>query len=128
MNPSELPTSLSGQFRRHLPAYLLGALVLAGFQFSMNRIDWLSKSAIDRIFKGNAEGAMTPVVTIFVLAILAFVLRVASRWFIFNAGRDAEYELRTMLLARLHKLGAAFYRTMSSGEIMSRSTGDLMQV
>ena len=51
-----------------------------------------------------------------------------SRWFIFNAGRDAEYELRALLLHRLHRLGTAFYRTMSAGEIMSRSTGDLQQV
>jgi ATP-binding cassette subfamily B multidrug efflux pump len=62
------------------------------------------------------------------LALLSFITRVASRWFIFNAGRDAEYELRTLLLHRLHRLGTAFYRTMSAGEIMSRSTGDLQQV
>ncbi len=46
----------------------------------------------------------------------------------FNAGRDVEYEVRTTLLERLHRLGAAFYRTMSAGEIMSRSTNDLAQV
>ena len=51
-----------------------------------------------------------------------------SRWFMFNAGRDVEYEVRTVLLARLHTLGAAFYRTMSAGEIMSRATNDLAQV
>ncbi|HXU80799.1 MAG TPA: ABC transporter ATP-binding protein, partial [Polyangia bacterium] len=62
------------------------------------------------------------------LAVLAFLTRVASRWFVFNAGRDAEYELRQLLLHRLHRLGTAFYRTMSAGEIMSRSTGDLQQV
>jgi ABC-type multidrug transport system fused ATPase/permease subunit len=32
------------------------------------------------------------------------------------------------LLRKLHQLGAAFYRTMSAGEIMSRSTSDLQQV
>jgi ATP-binding cassette subfamily B protein len=63
-----------------------------------------------------------------VLALVAFFTRVASRWLIFNAGRDAEYELRGLLLHRLHSLGTAFYRTMSAGEIMSRSTGDLQQV
>src|SRR4051812_5196790 len=109
-------------------AYVLGALVLGVFQLSMNRIDWRMKDAIDRIFNGDASGATGAVAWIFALALVAFVTRVASRWFIFNAGRDVEYELRTLLLHRLHKLGAAFYRTMSSGEIMSRSTGDLMQV
>lgn len=131
MTPSELerlPVSLSGQMKRHAPAYLAGAAVLAIFQTSMNRIDWLSKTAIDGIFSGDRGAVQTSVIVILGLAVLALVTRVASRWFIFNAGRDVEYELRALLLARLHKLGAAFYRTMSAGEIMSRASGDLLQV
>ncbi len=103
-------------------------MVLGIFQLSLNRIDWLSKAAIDDVFGGAPEKVTEPAMFIFALAIVAFVARVASRWFIFNAGRDAEYELRAMLLHRLHRLGTAFYRTMSAGEIMSRSTGDLQQV
>ncbi|MBL8613191.1 MAG: ABC transporter ATP-binding protein [Myxococcales bacterium] len=94
----------------------------------MNRIDWLAKICIDDIFSENPEVVWGPAAAMLGLAALAFVARVASRWFIFNAGRDAEYELRAILLDRLHKLGTAFYRKMSSGEIMSRSTGDLLQV
>jgi ATP-binding cassette subfamily B protein len=60
--------------------------------------------------------------------LVAFVVRVTSRWYFFNAGRDAEYELRYELLRKLHQLGAAFYRKMPAGEIMSRSTSDLQQV
>ena len=89
----------------------------------MNQIDWLSKKAVDRIFGDDPRSAIAPAAFILGLALVAFVTRVASRWFIFNAGRDVEYELRAVLLDRLHRLGAAFYRTMSSGEIMSRSSG-----
>jgi ATP-binding cassette subfamily B protein len=128
IDPGSLPISLGGQFRRHLPAYIAGTLVLAVFQFSLNRIDWLSKAAIDDVFGGAPEKVTEPAMWIFALALLSFVCRVASRWFIFNAGRDAEYELRALLLHRLHRLGTAFYRKMSAGEIMSRSTGDLQQV
>jgi ATP-binding cassette subfamily B protein len=67
-------------------------------------------------------------VVILGLAIVAFFVRVLSRWYIFNAGRDTEYELRYELLRKLHQLGAAFYRKMPAGEIMSRSTSDLQQV
>src|SRR5579863_4318060 len=63
-----------------------------------------------------------------VLALGAFAARIASRFYLFNAGRDAEYELRYELLRKLHQLGAAFYRKMPAGEIMSRSTSDLQQV
>jgi ATP-binding cassette subfamily B multidrug efflux pump len=123
-----LPATLGGQFTRHLPRYVAGMVMLAVFQLSLNRIDWLSKGAIDTVFGGHPERVIGPAEIILALALLSFITRVASRWFIFNAGRDAEYELRTLLLHRLHRLGTAFYRTMSAGEIMSRSTGDLQQV
>jgi ATP-binding cassette subfamily B multidrug efflux pump len=123
-----LPVTLGGQFRRHLPRYVAGTVMLLVFQVALNRIDWLSKTAIDEVFSGAPERVTGPATLILILAVLAFLTRVASRWFVFNAGRDAEYELRTLLLHRLHRLGTAFYRTMSAGEIMSRSTGDLQQV
>jgi ATP-binding cassette subfamily B multidrug efflux pump len=126
--PPVFPVSLAGQFRRQLPRYLAGTVVLALFQLSLNRIDWLSRTAIDDVFGGSPERVIGPASFILALALCAFITRVASRWFIFNAGRDAEYELRSLLLSRLHRLGTAFYRTMSAGEIMSRSTGDLQQV
>jgi ATP-binding cassette subfamily B protein len=128
LDPSAFPLTLGGQFKRHLPRYIAGTLMLAAFQLALNRIDWKSKEAIDAVFGGAPERVTGPAVIILMLAVLAFIARVASRWFIFNAGRDAEYELRTLLLHRLHRLGTAFYRTMSAGEIMSRSTGDLQQV
>lgn len=120
--------TLGGQFRRHVPAYVFGGALLAFFQIALNRIDWLAKAAIDGIFGGHPESVTRPAIIILVLAVASFFARVGSRWFIFNAGRDAEYELRALLLHRLHRLGTAFYRTMSAGEIMSRSTGDLQQV
>lgn len=125
---ARFPITLGGQFRRHLPRYLAGTAMLAIFQLALNRIDWRSKEAIDAVFGATPEQVTGPAVVILMLAVVAFLTRVASRWFIFNAGRDAEYELRALLLHRLHRLGTAFYRTMSAGEIMSRSTGDLQQV
>jgi ATP-binding cassette subfamily B multidrug efflux pump len=122
------PTSLGGQFRRHAPQYVAGTLALGAFQFAMNRIDWQSKTAIDAVFGPSPASAWRPAATMLALALGAFVARIASRWYVFNAGRDAEYELRFELLRKLQSLGAAFYRKMSSGEIMSRSTSDLQQV
>jgi ATP-binding cassette subfamily B protein len=128
IDPRTVPLTLGGMFVHHLPRYIAGWLVLAVFQLALNRIDWLSRDAIDAVFAGAPERVVGPALFMLGLAVVAFVARVASRWFIFNAGRDAEYELRALLLHRLHRLGTAFYRTMSAGEIMSRSTGDLQQV
>ena len=127
-DPAAFPITLGGQFRRHLPRYLAGTVVLGIFQLSLNRIDWLAKAAIDDVFGGAPEAVTRPAMFIFALALVAFFARVSSRWLIFNAGRDAEFELRAILLHRLHRLGTAFYRTMSAGEIMSRSSGDLAQI
>jgi ATP-binding cassette subfamily B multidrug efflux pump len=122
------PTTIRGQFRRHLPQYAIGTVMLGAFQLAMNRIDWQSKTAIDFVFGAAPRAAWKPAATMLGLALLAFLVRVTSRWYIFNAGRDAEYELRYELLRKLHQLGAAFYRKMPAGEIMSRSTSDLQQV
>ena len=125
------PTSLGGAFRRHVAAYLAGTVMLAVFQLLMNRIDWLSRSAVNDILgqgPDGPEGAWWPALLMLLFALVAFVARIASRWFVFNAGRDVEYELRASLLDKLHSLGMAFYRKMSSGEIMSRATNDLQQV
>jgi ATP-binding cassette, subfamily B, multidrug efflux pump len=127
-DPRSLPTTLGGHLRRHVRAYGAGGLVLAVFQIAMNRIDWLSKDAVDDIFGPAPSQAWHPAAGMLGLALVAFVARTSSRWFIFNAGRDVEYEVRSVLLYRLHQLGAAFYRKMSAGEIMSRATNDLAQV
>jgi ATP-binding cassette subfamily B protein len=111
-----------------MPQYVIGTLMLAALQLAMNRIDWKQKAAIDIVFGPSPGDAWKPAATILALAVGAFTARTASRWFLFNAGRDAEYELRFELLRKLHQLGAAFYRKMPAGEIMSRSTSDLQQV
>jgi ATP-binding cassette subfamily B multidrug efflux pump len=122
------PATLRSQFRRHAPQFVLGTVMLAAFQLAMNRIDLQAKAAVDDVFGVTPASVWRPAATMLVLAVGAFVARVASRWYMFNAGRDAEYELRSELLRKLHQLGAAFYRTMPAGEIMSRSTSDLQQV
>jgi ATP-binding cassette subfamily B multidrug efflux pump len=122
------PATLRSQFRRHAPQLALGTAMLGAFQYAMNRIDWQAKAAIDAVFGATPSSVWKPAATMLALAVGAFATRVASRWYMFNAGRDAEYELRFELLRKLHQLGAAFYRKMPSGEIMSRSTSDLQQV
>ena len=130
MSGGALPTTVRGYLRRYTPVYVRGGLCLAGFQLAMNRVDWLGKRTVDALFTTAGAGRTVLVLglTIIALGVLAFVLRLASRWYLFNAGRDAEYELRGQLLHKLHRLGASFYRVMSPGDIMSRATSDLGQV
>ncbi len=122
------PITLKGAFMRHLPKTLAGWACLALFQYAMNRIDWNTKTAVDGMELSAADVVTHAVITLLVYAGVAFTTRVASRWFLFNVGRDVEFEMRESLLARLHELGSSFYRRMPPGEVMSRATNDLAQV
>jgi ATP-binding cassette subfamily B multidrug efflux pump len=127
MNDS-IPTGLLAQFRRHARPYLLGTLLLAAYQTLAYAFDQGLKFAVGAVRKGDAKAALWVGIGLAIVPLVAMGIRVLSRVLIFNGGRDVEYELRRVLLDRLHALGPAFYRKMPSGEIMSRATNDLSQV
>ncbi|WP_437714937.1 ABC transporter ATP-binding protein [Sorangium sp. So ce448] len=127
-DPSTYPVSLGGQFRHKLPLYLTGAALLAAQQFLMARRDFLVKDAVDAAVKAQSSEAAHAALLMLAVSVGAAIMRVFSRVTIFTAGRNVEYELRAILLARLHKLGPAFFRKMPTGDIMSRATNDLTQV
>src|SRR4051812_11882145 len=106
------PVSLGGQFRRNLGLYAAGAAFLAAQQFLMARRDFLVRDAVNAAEAALADDAVRNAMFILVVSVLAFVVRVASRWTMFTGGRNVEYELRAALLDQLHKLGPAFFRKM----------------
>src|SRR5882724_2296156 len=117
-----------GQFYRHAPRYGVGLLLLAAYQLFQWWFDTRMRRAINFATHGDQLHAIPLAELLVVAALASFVVRVLSRVAIFNAGRIAEYELRKEILERLLKLGPSFYRRMSTGEIMSRVTNDLVQV
>ncbi len=117
-----------GQFYRHAPRYSGGLVLLAAYQLFQWWFDTRMRRAINFATQGQSAQAIALGELLVVAALAAFVVRVLSRITIFNAGRIAEYELRKEILERLLKLGPSFYRRMSTGEIMSRVTNDLVQV
>ncbi|XXX77163.1 ABC transporter ATP-binding protein [Sorangium sp. So ce134] len=119
---------LGAQFRNKLPLYLAGAALLAAQQLLMAKRDFLVKDAVDAAVKLQSAEASRAALIMLAVSVGAAIMRVFSRVTIFTAGRNVEYELRAILLARLHKLGPAFFRKMPTGEIMSRATNDLTQV
>ncbi len=127
MNGS-IPTGLLAQFRRHARPYLLGMLLLATYQTLAYLFDRGLQFGVGAVRKGQPTVALWVGAVLTLIPLVAMGVRVLSRILIFNGGRDVEYELRRVLLDRLHVLGPAFYRKMPSGEIMSRATNDLTQV
>jgi ATP-binding cassette subfamily B multidrug efflux pump len=117
-----------GQFYRHAPRYSGGLVLLAAYQLFQWWFDTRMRRAINFATQGHSAQAIALGELLVLAALAAFVVRVLSRVVVFNAGRIAEYELRQEILERLLKLGPSFYRRMSTGEIMSRVTNDLVQV
>ncbi|HEX2872723.1 MAG TPA: ABC transporter ATP-binding protein [Polyangiaceae bacterium] len=125
---ARLPFELVGQFKRHARRYVLGFLLLAAYHYAQYWLNTQVKLAINLAQQHHGERAISIGIWMVVVALVAFVVRVLSRIAVFNAGRNAEYELRRVLSAKLLTLGPSFYRRMSTGEIMSRVTNDLTQV
>ncbi len=122
------PVRLGAQFRRHLPRYGAGLVLIALYQLGQWWFDVQLRQAIDAATRGDQALALEVGATLVGVALAGFGVRVLSRMTIFNGGRIAEYELRASLLDRLQQLGPSFYQRMPVGEIMSRATNDLQQV
>lgn len=103
-------------------------MLLGGQQALMYTRDRLFQQGVDLATSDHRETALQ--VAVFALATIAgaSIVRVLSRIVVFNAGRNAEFELRSEMLRRLHLLGPSFFRTIPTGDILSRATNDLGQV
>ncbi len=128
LDPQAVPTTLRGQLRRHLGTWVWGAIYLLTFNVMRAAIDLFLKRGVDDLHDGRFGDTSRVGLLLVALTAVAVVVRVRSRVVLFNGGRDVEYELRGALLAKLHTLGPSFFRRMSVGEVMSRTTNDLAQV
>jgi ATP-binding cassette subfamily B protein len=107
---------------------LIGLLLLVVTNALDKSIPRLLQQAVDALLDGDLD-----TVQLFALLVVAFALgmgaaRTASRVWIFNVGRDVEFDLRNLILAQLHRLGPSFFSHMPTGETMSRAINDLGQV
>ena len=91
------------------------------------------KAAIEsltRLSNGAADprGVYWAAFTVAGLAAGQALFRTLSRVLVFHSGRHAEYGLRRSLFEHLCTLDPAFYRTVHTGDLMSRLTNDLGSV
>jgi ATP-binding cassette subfamily B multidrug efflux pump len=125
---SRFPTTLGRQFVDKTPWYALGMGLLAVQQSLMAYRDLLVRDAVDAVGAARPLDARHAAVAMIAVSVVAAFARVSSRIVVFSAGRNVEYELRAVLLSRLHRLGPSFFRSTPTGDIMSRATNDLTQV
>ena len=90
--------------------------------------------AIDIFVIGDPTRAMTPhkilfyAVLIFMVALIAGIIRFAQRRTIHGIARRIEYHLRKDFFAHLQKLSANYYNNVRTGDLMTRATSDMNAV
>ncbi len=110
--------------------YALGVLFLLLANVFSLAIPWTVKNAIEAL---SARGAGTvhlgrSAALILLLAVAHALVRLGSRFTILGTAQRIDYDLRNDLYARFQALPPAFYRAHRTGDLMSRSTSDIMAV
>ncbi|MCG8554431.1 MAG: ABC transporter ATP-binding protein/permease [Proteobacteria bacterium] len=112
----------------HRSALLHGLGLLLLTNALEKTIPWLLKHAVDDLVAAEFLRVQYFAAAVVGCAVAMTLVRTRSRVRLFNIGRDIEYELRNDLLGRLHRLGSSFFRSMGTGDVMSRAINDLGQV
>src|SRR5258705_8410290 len=86
---ARLPFGLWGQFGRHARRYLLGFALLATYQYSQYWVNTRAKLALNLVQQHHNERVVSIGISMVVVALVAFSVRVLSRVAVFNAGRNA---------------------------------------
>src|SRR5881296_1255384 len=114
---------------RYRVRYLGGVACLLGATSLQMAVPWLLKQCIDAVARDAAPRARLGYLgLIVVIALAQGVVRTFSRFIIFNAGRDIEYDLRNDLFRHLETLPLAFYQQRHTGDLMSRLVNDVTAV
>lgn len=106
----------------------LGVAFLLLTNAAEKAIPWLLALALDALRDADVDATRDYALVVLGLAAVMWGVRTLSRVWLFNVGRDVEFDVRNDLLRRLHVLGPSFFRRMPTGEIMSRSTNDVAQI
>ncbi len=120
---------LKGYLWRYWRRYLIGVLCLAVTAMLIMVVPWWIRAAVRTIEQGGPiEDLVFYAMMIIVAAVAQGLVRTFSRFLIFNAGRDIEYDLRNDLFAHLQKLPLSFYHSYRTGDLMSRVINDISSV
>jgi ATP-binding cassette subfamily B protein len=115
--------------RPYVPQYAAGFLLLLATNALTLWIPWLLRDAIRALEAGRGLDAIGGLALGMIgVALAAAVVRTLSRLAILGASRHIAFDIREAFFARLLGLGAAYYDTQRTGDIMSRGVNDVRLV
>ncbi|MEH2047840.1 ABC transporter ATP-binding protein [Nostoc sp.] len=126
MAKSRRIAKLSAYLRPHWREASLGILALLSVNALGVYIPWLIRAGVDKLsttFRWNQ--ILHYVVVIVLLSSAMWLMRMASRIWLFGVGRQVEFDLKQRIFEHLLKLEPAYFASNTAGDLISRATSDV---
>ncbi len=129
MAKSRRLAKLGAYMRPHWRDATLGILALLIVNALGVYIPLLIRDAIDHLQKlFSYEQVLKYAILIVVLSSVMWVIRMASRIWLFGVGRQVEFDLKQKIFQHLLKLEPAYFSTHTTGDLISRATSDVENI
>ncbi len=129
MAKSRRLAKLGAYMRPHWRDATLGILALLVVNALGVYIPLLIRDAIDKLQKlFNYDQVLKYALLIVVLSSVMWVIRMASRIWLFGVGRQVEFDLKQRIFQHLLKLEPAYFSTHTTGDLISRATSDVENI
>ncbi|HLO84461.1 MAG TPA: ABC transporter ATP-binding protein [Nostocaceae cyanobacterium] len=120
---------LGSYLRPHWKKTTMGILALLFVNCLGVYIPLLIRSGVDKLSgKFSMQEIINYAVIIILLSSAMWLIRMASRIWIFGVGRQVELELKQHIFEHLLKLEPAYFASNSPGDLISRATSDVENV
>ncbi|MBE9036068.1 ABC transporter ATP-binding protein [aff. Roholtiella sp. LEGE 12411] len=126
MAKSRRIAKLGAYLRPHWREATLGILALLSVNGLGVYIPLLIRSAVDQLsgtFRWNQ--VLHYVVPIVLLSSAMWLMRMASRIWLFGVGRQVEFDLKQRIFQHLLKLEPSYFASNTAGDLISRATSDV---
>ncbi|MHC5599675.1 MAG: ABC transporter ATP-binding protein [Nostoc sp.] len=126
MAKSRRLAKLSAYLRPHWREASLGILALLSVNALRVYITWLIRAGVDKLSTTFIlNQILHDVVIIVLLSSAMWLMRMASRIWLFGVGRQVEFDLKQRIFEHLLKLEPAYFASNSAGDLISRATSDV---
>jgi ATP-binding cassette, subfamily B, multidrug efflux pump len=127
MTENPLPSSL-GYLKPYRRRLMWGVVTLILSNAAYLVFPQLMGRGVEAVEHGEFDRVLPLVGWMVAFVLFTAITRIASRIWIFNAARAAEYDLRSDLFGHLMTLSPGYYRDHPTGDVMSRLTNDVQTV
>ena len=112
--------------RRAPHHYLAGGLLTLAYAILFPLVPLASRRVIQRIETGAGLSAVGDAAGLLIgLGIVVALARFTSRFFLFRAARQIEYDVRSDLCEHLQRLPQSYFAEHRTGDLMSRAVNDV---